>query len=85
MEKQLAKVVNSGLVGEPQNICLQVQETLKIVPFSTIKFIHQNDESRSVEINDGDFQHTEIQYILNHMGHNVEVSFDESDNVTLHF
>ena len=85
MEKQLAKVVNRGLVGEPQNICLQVQENLKIVPFSTIKLISQNDEIRNVEIVDGDFQHTEIQYILNHMGHNVEVSFDESDNVTLHF
>jgi|LakMenEpi03Aug12_release.lakeMendotaPanAssembly.Ray.scaffolds.fasta_scaffold635943_3 hypothetical protein len=85
MEKQLAKVVNSGLVGEPQNICLQVQETLKIVPFSTIKFIHQNDESRSVEINDGDFQHTEIQYILNHMGHDVSITWDENEIVTLYF
>ena len=85
MEKQLAKVVNSGLVGEPQNICLQVQETLKIVSFSTIKFISQNDEIRNVEINDGDFQHTEIAYILNHMGQVVDITFDENDNVTLYF
>ena len=85
METQLAKVVNMGLVGEPQNICLQIIESLKIIPFSQVKSISQNGESRTVEIVDGDFQHTEIQYILNHMGHNVEVSFDESDNVTLHF
>lgn len=85
METQLAKVVNSGFAGEPQNICLQIIESLKIIPFSQVKSILQNGESRNVEIVDGDFQHTEIQYILNHMGHNVEVSFDESDNVTLYF
>jgi hypothetical protein len=85
MEKQLAKVVNSGLVGEPQNICLQVQESLKIVPFSTIKFIHQNDEIRNVEINDGDFQNTEIQYILNHMGHDVSITWDDAEIVTMYF
>lgn len=85
METQLAKVVNSGLAGEPQNICLQIVESLKLIPFSQVKFVSQNGENRNVEIVDGDFQHTEIQYILNHMGHNVEVSFDENDNVTLHF
>ena len=41
MEKQLTKVVNSGFAGEPQNICLQVTETLQIIPFSKIKFISQ--------------------------------------------
>lgn len=85
MEKQLARVVNMGLVGEPQNICLQVQENLKIVPFSTIKFISQNDEIRNVEITDGDFEHTEIKYILNHMGHVVEITFNENDEVTMYF
>jgi hypothetical protein len=85
MEKQLARVVNMGLVGEPQNICLQVQESLKIVPFSTIKFISQNDEIRNVEINDGDFEHTEIKYIINHMGHIVSITWDEAEIVTMYF
>jgi hypothetical protein len=85
MEKQLAKVVNTGFAGEPQNICLQVQETLKIIPFSTIKFINQNDENRSVEIDNSDFQNSEIQYILNHMGHSVYVTWDDSEIVTMYF
>jgi hypothetical protein len=39
MEKHLAKVVNMGLAGEPQNICLQLVETLKVFPFSKIKLV----------------------------------------------
>ena len=85
METKLAKVVNSGFEGEPQNICLQIQENLKLIPFSTIKFISQNNEIRNVEIGDGDFQHTEIQHILNHMGHAVEISINENDEVTMYF
>jgi hypothetical protein len=85
MEKQLTKVVNSGFAGEPQNICLQVIETLQIIPFSKIKFISQNNEIRSVEITDGDFQNAEIQYILNHMGHSVEIALNETEEVTLYF
>ena len=34
MEKQLAKIVNKGLVGEPENVVLQVIDTLKIFEFS---------------------------------------------------
>ena len=45
MEKQLAKVVNKGLVGEPQNVVLQVIDTLKIFEFSQIKHV---DEAGSV-------------------------------------
>ena len=85
MEKQLAKVVNNAFEGEPQNICLQVTETLQIIPFSKITSINQNGEIRSVEITDNEFQNTEIQYILNHMGHSVEITVDENDKVTLHF
>jgi hypothetical protein len=85
MEKQLARVVNAGLAGEPQNIVLQVLETRKLIPFSKIKYIFQNGENRSVEINDGDFENVEIKHILDNMGHQVEIIFDESDETTMYF
>jgi hypothetical protein len=85
MEKHLAKVVNMGLEGEPQNICLQIIETLKVFAFSKIKSISENGEVRTTEIPDGEFLHTDILHVINNMGHVVEITFDENDNVTLYF
>jgi hypothetical protein len=85
MEKHLAKVVNMGLVGEPQNICLQIIETLKIFPFSKIKLVSENGEVRATDIPDGEFTHSDITHILNNMAHTVEITFDENDEVTLYF
>jgi hypothetical protein len=39
MEKQLARIVNKGLAGEPENVVFQVKENLQCVEFSQIKFI----------------------------------------------
>ena len=55
MELYLAKIVNSGLDGEPQHICLQI-ETNKIFEFS--KIIGET-------IEDNDISHPIIQRILN--------------------
>jgi len=85
MEKQLAKVVNKGLAGEPENVVLQVIDTLKIVEFSQIKHIDEAGVIRDVTLIDDTLEQTEIKYILNNMGHSVEITFDESDNVTLYF
>jgi len=85
MEKQLAKVVNKGLAGEPENVVLQVIDTLKIVEFSQIKHIDEAGVIRDVTLIDDTLEQTEIKYILNNMGHCVEITFDESDNVTLYF
>jgi hypothetical protein len=85
MEKHLAKVVNMGLTGEPQNICLQLVETLKVFPFSKIKLVSQNDELRATEIPDGEYLHADIVHVINNMGHVVEITFDENDEVTLYF
>lgn len=74
-EIKLAKIVNRGLAGEPQHICLQILETNKILEFSQIV---------GEGISDNDISHPTIQRILN-QGHEVNVSFDENDNVTLHF
>jgi len=85
MEKHLAKVVNMGLTGEPQNICLQIIETLKVFPFSKIKFISENGEVRPTEIPDGEYLHSDILHVINNMGHVVDITFDDSDEATLYF
>ena len=74
MQLYLAKIVNRGLVGEPQHICLQI-ESNKIFEFSQIV---------GEGIGDNDISHPTIQQILN-KDHLVNISFDENDNVTLHF
>ena len=85
MEKQLAKIVNKGLAGEPENVVLQVTDTLKIFEFSQIKYVDEAGVIRDVTLIDDTLDQTEIKHILNNMGHSVDITFDENDNVTLHF
>ena len=85
MEKQLAKIVNKGLVGEPENVVLQAIDTLKIFEFSQIKHVDESGVVRNVDLVDDTLNQPEIQHILNNMGHDVQITFDENDNVTLYF
>jgi hypothetical protein len=84
METQLARLANKGLAGEPENIVLQVVDTLKIVNFSQIKNVIEGGETREVSLLDNNLNQSEIQHILN-TDHVVNITFDEDDNVTLHF
>lgn len=84
MELQLTKVVNRGLIDEPQHICLQIIDTLKIIEFSEINYIKENNIERIVSLEDNDITQPEVIHILNNMGHEVNVSI-ENNNVTLHF
>ena len=84
MEKQLARIVNKGLAGEPENIVLQVLDTLKIVEFSQIKYVIENEETKEVSLVNNNLSQPEIGHILN-SDHTVNITFDENDNVTLHF
>ena len=85
MEKQLARLANNGMAGEPENIILQVVDTLKIVEFSQIKHVDEAGSIRDVTLVDNEFNQSEVQHILNNMGHTVDITFDENDNVTLYF
>ena len=85
MEKQLAKIVNKGLAGEPQNVVLQVIDTLKIFEFSQIKHVDEAGVIRDVTLVDNEFNQAEVQHILNAMGHVVDITFDEDENVTIYF
>ena len=85
MEKQLAKIVNKAMAGEPENVVLQVIDTLKIIEFSQIKHVDEAGVIRDVTLIDDTLDQPEIQHILHNMGHDVEITFDENDNVTLYF
>ena len=74
-EIKLARVVNKSLAGEAEHAVLQNVETNETFEFS--KIVGEN-------ITDGDMEHQTIKRILAD-GHTVNISFDESKNVTLHF
>jgi hemerythrin superfamily protein len=74
-EIKLARVVNKSLAGEVEHAALQNVETNEIFEFSKIV---------GEDITDGDMSHPTIKRILAD-GHTVNISFDESKNVTLHF
>jgi hypothetical protein len=85
MEKQLAKIVNRGLAGEPEDIVLQVIDTAKIFEFSKIKHVDEAGTVRDVTLIDDNLNQPEIQHILHNMGHDVDITFDENDEVTIYF
>ena len=85
MEKQSSRIVNKGLAGEPQHIVLQVVETLKIFEFSQIKHVNESDVIRDITLVDDELNQPEILHILNNMGHVVDITFDEAENVTIYF
>jgi len=85
MEKYSAQIVNTGGFGELEHPAIQTIESLNTFQFSQIKFVNENDETREVNLIDKELGQPDIQHILNNLGHKVDISFDENDNVTLHF
>lgn len=87
MERKIARVVNTGLAGEPEYAVLQIQENLKCVQFSQIKYVNENGANREVSLVDAVLDQPEILHILNVLQprHQVEVSIDENDNATIYF
>jgi hypothetical protein len=85
MEKQSSRIVNKGLAGEPQHLVIQVIDTLKIFEFSQIKHVNESDVIRDITLIDDELNQPEILHILNAMGHVVDITFDENENVTIYF
>jgi hypothetical protein len=85
MEKQSSRIVNKGLAGEPQHLVIQVTDTLKIFEFSQIKHVNESDVIRDITLIDDELNQPEILHILNAMGHVVDITFDENENVTIYF
>jgi hypothetical protein len=78
MERQLARVVNKGLAGEPIIHALQIQETLQIIDYEQIHLVSQNGETRTAVIpNDPDS-------FIQRDGHSGYVSVDENGIATIY-
>ncbi len=71
---QIARIVNKAFAGMPEHPVLQIDSN------KTFEFSKIIGES----ITDKDISHPTIQKILNR-GHWIEITFDENDNITLHF
>jgi hypothetical protein len=85
MEKQLARIVNKGLIGEPENIVLQVKNTLEIFEFSQIKYVDEAGSIRNVTLIDDTLDQPEILHILNVLMHEVYISINENNEATIYF
>jgi hypothetical protein len=84
MEAKLARIVNKGFEGEPQNPVLQVIDTLELFDFSQIKYGNSAEGQVELTIEDMDLNNSTIQHILNN-GHAVNITWDENNIVTLQF
>ena len=84
MEQVLARLANAGLEGEAENVVLQTTETNQTFNLSQIKYVSELGETYEVTLNDNDLNQELIQRILN-IGHQVNITFDENNIVTLYF
>lgn len=84
METISAQIVNRGFAGEPEHICLQTLDTLKIYEFSQIKHTIDGEVVTDESLTDNDMSPFCIQRVLNN-GHKVQISISENDEITLHF
>lgn len=75
METQSLKIVNAGMLGQPERIVLQNTQTNTIYEFSQII---------GESIANGELSHPTIQRIVNN-GFIIDATIDENNNVTLHF
>ena len=85
MEKLLARIVNKGLQGEPEYIVLQELSTNKYFELSQIiEVVESNGDISRVSLENNNFEQNEIKRILS-QGHTVDITWNENNEVTLHF
>jgi hypothetical protein len=81
---ELARIVNLAVAGEQEHPVLQCVDTLKVFEFSNIKHTIDGQVNTDETLTDGDLSSFVIQRILNN-GHTVNITYNENDEVTLHF
>jgi hypothetical protein len=74
---ETVKLVNRGLEGEGEILCLQNPETLKIYDLDTIDRTYVNGTFK-------DFEETDISHIYHKEGHLARIDVLESGNVILY-
>jgi hypothetical protein len=74
-----ARIVNTALDGEPENIAFQILETKEIVQFSDIKFKVINGVFDAIE-DELSFSHPYIQDVYWNKGHECKISLDTLGN-----
>ena len=85
MEKQLAKLVNKSFSGEPEYIVIQDTTSNKMFEFSQIiEAIEPNGDISRVSLDNNNLDPPIIQRILN-QSHSVDITWNENDDITLHF
>ena len=85
MDRKLARVVNRGFAGEPEHIVFQIKENLQCVEFSEIKFVNENGNLRPVNLVDAVINQPEVLHVINQMGHECEITFNENNEAILFF
>ena len=80
---ETARIVNKSLEGHEEHAVLQL-ESNKIFEFSSIKQTIDGQVVTDETLTDGDLSSFVIQRILNN-GHIVNITYNENDEVTLHF
>lgn len=70
------KIVNKGLLGEPEHLCFQSTETNRIIEFSQIvNIVDITGESYTADIANSDITNPHIQNILNNYGHTINLNY----------
>jgi hypothetical protein len=85
--KKLARIVNTAIEGEPEYAAFQITETNKIIQFSEVKFVVENNIARLLNerMIDNNIVQPLIKKILN-QNHTVTISYYEPNkDVTLYF
>jgi hypothetical protein len=85
MEMFKARIVNSGLVGEPFHYCFQNQETNQKIEFSQITYIVNSEGRFEVDIEDSNLDDANISNVLNNYGHVIDIQPTEDSGYGLIF
>ena len=72
-----ARIVNTALAGEPENIAFQILETGQVIQFSDIKYKTTNGELSFLE-EELSFSHPYVQDIYWNKGHECKIYLNVS-------
>ena len=78
MKKSTFRIVNAGLVGEPEHIVFQNTETLEILELDSISHTFHNELKR--EYNNSE----DWKYVISNMNQHCEIGSDDVGDLTIY-